>query len=109
MSELDKSTEAGRLTEVDYIEQFYSAAAGFQETLDELGPENTSIELRVSIVRELDAMCPFAGEVVCANDLAVMPKFDEDDDYAGTHGTIIYHDLLMENGDKIQLGKKTLQ
>ena len=25
-------------------------------------------------------------------------------DYAGTHGTIIYHDLLMENGDKIQLG-----
>ena len=30
-------------------------------------------------------------------------------DYAGTHGTIIYHDLLMENGDKIQLGKKTLQ
>lgn len=30
-------------------------------------------------------------------------------DYTGTHGTIIYHDLLMENGDKIQLGKKTLQ
>lgn len=30
-------------------------------------------------------------------------------DYTGAHGTIIYHDLVMENGDKIQLGKKTLQ
>jgi hypothetical protein len=30
-------------------------------------------------------------------------------DYTGAHGTIIYHDLLMENGDKIQLGKKTSQ
>ena len=30
-------------------------------------------------------------------------------DYTGVHGTIIYHDLVMENGDKIQLGKKTLQ
>ena len=29
--------------------------------------------------------------------------------YTGAHGTIIYHDLVMENGDKIQLGKKTLQ
>ena len=29
--------------------------------------------------------------------------------YTGEHGTIIYHDLVMENGDKIQLGKKTLQ
>lgn len=30
-------------------------------------------------------------------------------DYTGAHGTIIYHDLVMDNGDKIQLGKKTLQ
>ena len=30
-------------------------------------------------------------------------------DYTGAHGTIIYHDLVMENGDKIQLGKKTSQ
>lgn len=30
-------------------------------------------------------------------------------DYTGAHGTIFYHDLVMENGDKIQLGKKTLQ
>lgn len=30
-------------------------------------------------------------------------------DYTGAHGTIIYHDLIMENGDKIQLGKKTSQ
>lgn len=30
-------------------------------------------------------------------------------DYTGAHGTIIYHDLVMENGDKIQLGKKALQ
>ena len=29
--------------------------------------------------------------------------------YTGAHGTIIYHDLVMENDDKIQLGKKTLQ
>lgn len=29
--------------------------------------------------------------------------------YTGAHGTIIYHDLVMENGDKIQLGKKTSQ
>ena len=30
-------------------------------------------------------------------------------DYTGAHGTIIYHDLVMDNGDKIQLGKKTSQ
>lgn len=30
-------------------------------------------------------------------------------DYTGAHGTIIYHDLVMENGDKIQIGKKKLQ
>ena len=30
-------------------------------------------------------------------------------DYNNVHGTIIYHDLVMENDDKIQLGKKTLQ
>lgn len=30
-------------------------------------------------------------------------------DYTNTHGTIIYHDLIMENGDKIQIGKKALQ
>lgn len=30
-------------------------------------------------------------------------------DYTGNHGTTIYHDLIMDNGDKINIGKKTLQ
>lgn len=30
-------------------------------------------------------------------------------DYTNTHGTTIYHDLVMDNGDKIQIGKKNLQ
>lgn len=29
--------------------------------------------------------------------------------YTGTHGTTIYHNLEMENGDKINIGKKTEQ
>ena len=29
--------------------------------------------------------------------------------FTNKFGTTIYHDLLMENGDKIQIGKKTLQ
>ena len=30
-------------------------------------------------------------------------------DFTNSHGTIIYHLLLMENGDKIEIGKKKLQ
>jgi len=30
-------------------------------------------------------------------------------DYTNSHGTTIYHQLLMENGDKIEIGKKKLQ
>jgi uncharacterized protein YccT (UPF0319 family) len=30
-------------------------------------------------------------------------------EYTNNFGTTIYHDLIMENGDKIQLGKKALQ
>jgi hypothetical protein len=30
-------------------------------------------------------------------------------DHANSFGTTIYHCLLMENGDKIEIGKKTLQ
>jgi len=30
-------------------------------------------------------------------------------DFTNSHGTTIYHQLLMENGDKIEIGKKKLQ
>lgn len=30
-------------------------------------------------------------------------------DYTNSFGTTIYHDLIMDNGDKIQMGKKKLQ
>lgn len=30
-------------------------------------------------------------------------------DHTNSHGTTIYHNLVMENGDKIQIGKKKLQ
>lgn len=30
-------------------------------------------------------------------------------EWTGQNGTVIYHDLVMENGDKINIGKKSLQ
>ena len=30
-------------------------------------------------------------------------------DHTNSYGTTIYHDLVMDNGDKIQIGKKKLQ
>lgn len=30
-------------------------------------------------------------------------------DHTNNYGTTVYHDLVMDNGDKIQIGKKSLQ
>ncbi len=76
MSETTEYTETGVVTQAECIENFYDSVVEFQHLLDTTPPDDLTTELRSDIISELNEICPFAGEKVYFNGVAVLPAFD---------------------------------
>lgn len=62
---------------------FYAKVTAHQAYLDTTAYEKISSEKQLSMLADLDSICPFYGEEVFMNGQAVVAEVDEDDEYIG--------------------------
>lgn len=77
-------TEANQVeitSEAEYVQLFYDEVVNQQVYLDSFPEGQLTDEVKQSIIKELDSLCPYKSEVVCMNGAGLVPNFGDDGEW----------------------------